>query len=109
MAIRWGEIADKFMVHLRKQAHHCNFGTLEDSLHDHQVIEKLPSIKWKNLIEVKNVSSGDAMDKVRLWESAREQAIQMVSPSQDTDISTNTVGTKQGSGNICFNCRLWQR
>lgn len=44
------------------------------------------------------------MDKVRLWESACEQAIQMVSPSQDTDISTNAVGTKQGSGNMCFNC-----
>ena len=46
------------------------------------------------------------MDKVRLWESAHEQAIRMVSPSQDTDISTNAVGAKQGSGNmrLCFNC-----
>ena len=47
------------------------------------MIEKLPVIEWKkNLLEVKNISLKDTMDKVRLWESAREQATQMVNPSQ---------------------------
>ena len=84
MAPLVGETADKFMVRLRKQARHCNFGeSLEDNLRD-QLIEKLPDIEWKKkLLEVKNISLKDAMDKVRLWESAREQATQMVNPSQD--------------------------
>ena len=53
---------------------------------------------------MKNISLKDAMDKVRLWESAREQATQMVNPSQDVSVDTNVVGTKRGSGKICFNC-----
>jgi len=55
-----------------------DFLVLEDNLRD-QSIEKLPDIEWKKkLLEVKNISLKDAMDKVRLWESAREQATQMV-------------------------------
>ena len=105
MAPLAGETADKFMVRLRKQARHCNFGeTLEDNLRD-QLIEKLPDIEWKKKsLEVKNISLKDAMDKVRLWESAREQATQMVNPSQDVSVDINAVGTKRGSGKICFNC-----
>ena len=93
------------MVRFRKQARHCNFGeSLEDNLRD-QLIEKLPDIEWKKkLLEVKNISLRDAMDKVRLWESVREQATQMVNPSQDVSVDINAVGTKRGSGKICFNC-----
>ena len=77
---------------------------MEDNLRD-QLIEKLPDIEWKKkLLEVKNISLKGAMDKVRLWESAREQATQMVNPSQDVSVDTNAVGTKRGSGKICFNC-----
>ena len=51
---RHRETADKFMVRLRKQARHCNFGeSLEDNVRD-QLIEKLPDIEWKKkLLEVK--------------------------------------------------------
>ena len=55
MAPGAGETVDKFLVHLRKQARHCNFGeSLEENLRD-QLIEKLPDIEWKKkLLEVKN-------------------------------------------------------
>ena len=40
-----GEPVDKFVVRLRQQARHCNFGeTLDDNLRD-QTIEKLPDRK----------------------------------------------------------------
>ena len=60
-----GESADKFLVRLKKQARHCNFGeALDDNLRD-QLIEKLPEIEWKKkLLEVRNISLEDAMDKV---------------------------------------------
>ena len=50
---------------LKKQAMHCNFGeALDDNLRD-QLIEKLPEIEWKKkLLEVRNISLEDAMDKV---------------------------------------------
>ena len=55
-------------------------------------------MKWKKkLLEVKNISLTDAMDKVRLWESAREQAMQTVNPSQEASVSTTVVQTKPES------------
>ena len=64
-----GETADKFMVHLRKQARHCNFGAaLNENLRD-RLIEKLPDVELKKkLLEVNNITLEEAMDKVRKWE-----------------------------------------
>lgn len=42
------------------------------------------------------------MDKVRLWESAQEQASQMANHNQDVGASTDAVQTKQVK--TCFNC-----
>ena len=86
------------MVRLRKQARRCNFGeSLEDNLRD-QLIEKLPDREWKKkLVEVKSISLTDTIDKVQLWESAHEQATQIVNPSQEASVSTNGVGTKRES------------
>ena len=60
-----GESADKFLVRLKKQVRHCNFGeALDDNLRN-QLIEKLPEIEWKKkLLEVRNISLEDVMDKV---------------------------------------------
>ena len=79
-----GETADNFMVRLRKQARHCNFGkALNENLRD-QLIEKLSDVELKKkLMEVKNISLEAAMEKVRKWEAAHEQANQMVSPNQE--------------------------
>ena len=97
------------MVRLRKQARHCNFGaTLEENLRD-QLIEKLSDVELKKkLLEVNNITLEAAMDKVRKWEASREQASQMVTPSQEPGAGTNAVeenparGTKGKS--VCFNC-----
>ena len=54
---------------LKKQARHSNFGEALDHNLGDQLIEKLLDIEWKKkLLEARNVSLGDAMDKVRLWE-----------------------------------------
>ena len=104
-----GETADKFMVHLRKQARHCNFGeALEENLRD-QLIEKLPNVELKKkLLEVNNITLEAAMEKVRKWEASREQASQMVTPSQEPGAGTNVVEESSGHGSkgkgVCFNC-----
>ena len=53
-----GETADKFMVRLREQARHCNFGeSLNENLRD-QLIEKLADVELKKkLLEVNNITS----------------------------------------------------
>ena len=104
MAPGAGETADKLLVHLRKQARNCNFGeSLEENVRD-QLNEKLPDIEWKKkLLEVKDNTLKDAMEKVRLWESAFEQASQMVNLSRETSVGTNAVGTNRGNNKTCFN------
>ena len=98
-----GESADKFFALLKKQARHCNFGkVLDDNLRD-QLIEKLSDIKWKKkLLEVTNISLEDAMDKIRLWEQARDQVTEMTR----TDESTNAVGAKKAIWQNLF--QLWK-
>ena len=105
MAPLSGESADKFLVRLKKQARHCNFGeALGDNLRD-QLIEKLSDIEWKKkLLEVRNISLEDAMDKIRLWEQARDQVTEMTNPSEETGVSTNAVGAKKAYGKTCFSC-----
>ena len=64
----------------------------------------------KKLLEVNNITLEAAMDKVRKWEASREQANQMVTPSQEAEAGTNAVeetsgrGSKEKCGKTCFNC-----
>ena len=62
------ETAEKFMVRLRKQARHCNFGTsLNDNLRD-QLIEELTDFELKRkLLEQRNITLEEALDKARAW------------------------------------------
>jgi len=61
------ETADQFMVCLRKQARHCDFGK---SLND-QLIEKLTDFELKRkLLEQRNITLEEALDKARAWEAA---------------------------------------
>ena len=100
MAPLSGESANKFLVRLKKQTRHCNFGEAFNNLRD-QLIEKLSDIKWKKkLLEVRNISLEDAMDKIRLWEQARDQVTEM----SRTNESTNAVGAKKAYGKTCFSC-----
>ena len=73
------------------------------------MIEKLSDVELKKkLLEVNNITLEAAMDKVRKWEASREQASQMVTPSEEPGAGTNAVeenparGTKGKS--VCFNC-----
>ena len=100
-----GETADKFIVRLRKQARHCNFGeALEENLRD-QLIEKISNVELKKkLLEVNNITLEVAMDKVRKWEASREQASQMGAPNQEQEpgaiggAGTNAVEERSGRG-----------
>ena len=60
------ETADQFMVRLRKQARHCDFGTsLNDNLRD-QLIEKLTDFELKRkLLELRNITLEEVLDKAR--------------------------------------------
>ena len=107
-----GETADQFMVRLRKQARHCNFGTsLNDNLRD-QLIEKLTDFELKRkLLEQRNITLEEALDTARAWEAAGRQATNMtVSPPtpQVVEDSVNAVKTRQGKGDEksrkCYNC-----
>ena len=97
-----GESAYKFLVLLKKrQARHSNFGkALDDKMRD-QLIKKLSEIEWeKKLLEVRNNSLEDAMDKIWLWEQEHDQVTKMTR----TNESTNAVGAKKAYGKTCFSC-----
>ena len=49
---------------------------------------------------MRNISLEDAMDKIRLWEQARDQVTEMTR----TDVSTNAVGPKKAYGKTFFSC-----
>ena len=70
-----GETADQFMVRLRKQARHCNFGTsFNDNLRD-QLIEKLTDFELKRkLLEQRNITLEEALDKClgSGWETSNQ-------------------------------------
>ena len=78
LSLQEGETADQFMVRLRKQARHCNFGTsLNDNLRD-QLIEKLTDFELKRkLLEQRNITLEEALDKACAWEAAGRQATNM--------------------------------
>ena len=73
-----GETADQFVTRLRKQARHCNFGaTLDDNLRD-QLIEQVKDLELKKkLLETKNITLEQALEKARAWETANIQAKDM--------------------------------
>ena len=103
LRLQEGESADKILARLKMQARYCNFGeSLEDNMRD-QLIKMLPDLDWKKkLLEFKNISLQEAMDKVRSWESAREQASQTADHNHDMGASKSAVKTKQVK--TCFNC-----
>ena len=91
------ETADQFMVRLRKQARHCDFGTsLNDNLRD-QLIEKLTDFELKRkLLEQRNITLEEALDKARAWEAAGRQASNMTtSPPLADGNSMNVVRERQ--------------
>ena len=95
------------MVRLRKQARRCNFrAALEENFRD-QLIEKLPNLELKKkLLEVNNITLEAAMEKVRKLKASREQASQMVMPSQEPGAGANVVEKSSGHGSkekgVCF-------
>ena len=95
LSLQEGETADQFMVRLRKQARHCNFGTsLNDNLRD-QLIEKLTDFELKRkLLEQRNITLEEALDKARAWEAAGRQATNMTMNPVVVD-SVNAVKTKE--------------
>ncbi|KAK2557457.1 Uncharacterized protein P5673_020188 [Acropora cervicornis] len=104
------ETADQFMVRLRKQARHCDFGTsLNDNLRD-QLIEKLTDFELKRkLLEQGNITLEEALDKARAWEAAGRQASNMTtSPPLADGNSINVVKERQRMTNDerrkCYHC-----
>ena len=100
-----GEAVDKFLVRLRQQARHCNFGTsLDDNLRD-QLIEKLTDMELKRkLLETRNITLAEVLEKARASEAARQQMQFMISGA-----SINAVGKKEDRTgdqveNLCYSC-----
>ena len=98
------------MVRLRKQARHCNFGTsLNDNLRD-QLIEKLTDFELKRkLLEQRNITLEELLDRARAWEAAGRQASNMrTSPPLADGNSINVVKELQQTTNDerrkCYNC-----
>ena len=91
-----GETADQFMVRLRKQARHCNFGeSLSDNLRD-QLIEKLTDFELKRKpLEHRNITLEDALNKARAWEAAGRQATTMTRTTHVL-ITKNILHFKKG-------------
>ena len=108
LSLQEGETADQFLVRLRKQARHCNFGTsLNDNLRD-QLIEKLTDFELKRkLLEQRNITLEEALDKARAWEAAGRQATNMTMNPVVVD-SVNAVKTKEEKRDDkprkCYNC-----
>ena len=74
-----------------------------------QLIEKLLDVEpQKKLLDVNKITLEAAMDKVPKWEASREQASQMVMPSQEPGAGTNAVEDSRGRAtkgkSVRFNC-----
>ena len=100
-----GEPVDKFVVRLRRQARYFNFGdVLDDNLRD-QLIEKLPDIELKKkLLEIRNITLAQVLEKTRASEAAGQQVKHMANASD-----VNAVGRKEDKPNdqlakTCFSC-----
>ena len=105
LSLQDGETADQFMVRLRKQARHCNFGTsLNDNLRD-QLIEKLTDFELKRkLLEQRNITLGEALDKARAWEAADFVGDQEASDSEENCAFAFAV--TENPGETCNAIRL---
>ena len=91
------ETADQFMVRFRKQARHCDFGmSFNDILRD-QLIENLKDFELKRkLLEQRNITLEEVLDKARAWEAAGRQASNMTtSPPLADGNSMNVVKERQ--------------
>ena len=73
-----GESVDKFVVRLRRQARACNFGdALDDNIRD-QLIEKLSDMELKKkLLETRNITLSQVLEKTRASEAAGQQVKHM--------------------------------
>ena len=104
------ETADQFMVQLRKHARHCNFGTSLNDNSRNQLIEKLTDFDLKRkLLEQRNITLEEALDKARAWEAGGRQASNMTTSTSLADgNSVNVAKERQQTTNDkrkkCYNC-----
>ena len=100
-----GEPVDKFVVRLRQQARHCNFGeTLDDNLRD-QIIEKLPDMELKRkLLETRNITLAQVLEKARASEAAGHQVKHMAGAVDVNAVGKREDKTYDRSGKTCFSC-----
>ena len=87
-----GETTDQYMVRLRKQARYCNFGdNLSDNLRD-QLIEQIKNIDLKKkMLETRNITLEQALEKARAWETENLQASDMTGSVQHKKNLTKQV------------------
>ncbi len=102
-----GETTDQYMVRLRKQARYCNFGdNLSDNLRD-QLIEQIKNIDLKKkLLETRNITLEQALEKARAWETANLQASEMTGSVQHKkdEASVNAVKRNNQDKKVkCYN------
>ena len=108
-----GETCDHFVVRLRQQARHCDFGQAVDDFIRDQLIDKVPNAGLKKkLLEERNITLKRALEVTRTWEAAWEQAswMSLASPSinvirsssRRADHTREQQSAKEDRE--CFNC-----
>lgn len=107
IAMTEGETADQYVIRLKKQAKHCNFGiNLNDNLRD-QLIEQIQNLDLKKkLLETRNITLDQALDTARAWETANLQASNMTGKAsqQGNQSSINAVKSKPTKKLTCYSC-----
>ena len=100
-----GEPVDKFVVRLRQQARHCNFGdSLDDDLRD-QLIEKLPDMELKKkLLETRNITLLQVLEKARASKAAGQQMKHMAGGMDVNAVTKKENKAYDHSGKTCFSC-----
>ena len=95
----------KFVVRLCRQARYCNFGdSLDDNLRD-QLIEKLPDIELKKkLLETRNITLAQVLEKTRASEAAGQQVKHMAGVSDVNAVGRKEDKTNDQSAKMCFSC-----
>ena len=92
-------------MRLRRQARYCNFGdSLDDNLGD-QLIEKLPDIELKKkLLETRNITLAQVLEKMRASEAAGQQMKHMAGVSDVNAFGQKEDKTNDQSAKMCFTC-----
>lgn len=89
-----GEPFDSFFIEIKKLAHTCAYPNEDEMVRDRIVIGITDSNLRKRLLEVRNLTLDDAIDKARAWEQSKEQTETMNKAAINV-VESNATHTNQ--------------